>query len=321
MDDLNCQYFKDFIFDSVLNEDPRLKYIVLLGHIFDLKSILIIEKTAFNYADIISYITENGLHLNLIEKNDVYHVFLAGIVQYDKEMPQFKLTLIYPASETHIKKYSKQSKFRVEETPEIYELYVKPYVKTMKGPRIQWVYNILDHITEQEHILFEDLDTANGFIILPDLKWDRKTILSLYYIAIVHRRDISSLRDLKKEHIPLLYRIKQVSLDIIPQKYHGISKNQLKFFVHCLFPSIFYFSNLLFTDQPSYYHFHVHITHIEHDTGDGMDIGKAYLLEEIIDQLEKMPNDISFSQRTLTYFLGEKTDLWVNVFSKIQKKT
>ncbi|KAG4302603.1 hypothetical protein PCK1_001187 [Pneumocystis canis] len=136
--------------------DPRLKYIVLLGYIFDTKSILLIEKTAFDLADIISYLTKNGLYLNLIEKNDVYHVFLLGIVQHDKEMPQLKLTLIYPASETHINKYSKQSKFRVEETPEIYELYVKPYIQTMKGSRIQWVYNILDHKTEQEHILFED---------------------------------------------------------------------------------------------------------------------------------------------------------------------
>ncbi|CCJ30954.1 unnamed protein product [Pneumocystis jirovecii] len=252
-----------------------------------------IEKTAFDPFDISFFIGENGLHLNLIGKNDVYHLFSATIAEHSKEKAQFKVTLIYPASETHIKKYSKQSKFRIEETPEIYELYVKPYIQTMKGPKIQWVYNILDHLAEQEHILFKDPDTTNGFVVLPDLKWDRKTISALYYIAIINRQDISSLRDLRKEHIPLLLHIKQSALDSILQKHPELH-------------------------QPSYYHFHVHIAHIDCDTGDGMDIGKAYLLEEIIDQLEKMPNEITFSHRTFTYFLGEKSDLWVNVFSKIQ---
>ncbi|KAG4305498.1 hypothetical protein PORY_001054 [Pneumocystis oryctolagi] len=304
MSDVSINYFNNFIFDSVLNEDSRLKYIVFLGYIFGVKAILIVEKTAFDPLDITSFTVKNSLHLDLIEKNDVYHLFSAAMTQYNKEKPQFKITLIYPSSETHIKKYSKQSKFKVEETPEIYESYVKPYIETMKGPRIQWVYNILDHITEQEHILFENPDKINGFIILPDLKWDRKIVSALYYIAIVNRRDISSLRDLKKEHIPLLHHIKQASLESITQKHPKIHKNQLKLFVHY---------------QPSYYHFHVHITHIDYDTGDGTSIGKAYLLEEIIDYLEKMPDQISFSQRTITYFLGEKSDLWINVFSKIQE--
>lgn len=157
-------------------------------------------------------------------------------------------------------------------------------------------------MAEEEHILYECTDKENGFIIIPDLKWDQKTVSTLYYVAILHRRDISSLRDLKKEHIPLLLHIKQAALDVISKSFQEISKDQLKFFIHY---------------HPSYYHFHVHISHIDFDSGDGMDIGRAYLLEDVINQLEMMPDNFSFIQRTMTFFLGEKSDLWVNVFSKI----
>ncbi|KTW27326.1 hypothetical protein T552_02310 [Pneumocystis carinii B80] len=249
---------------------------------------------------------ENGAYLELIEKNDIYHLFLGGTPFYDGKKPFFKVTLIHPASDIHIRKYSRQTKCRIEETPEIYELYVKPYVDTMRGSRIKWVYNILDHISETENVIYECTDEKNGFIILPDLKWDQKTVSTLYYVAIVHRRDISSLRDLKKEHIPLLLAIKQAALDVIPKKFQEISQDQLKFFIHY---------------HPSYYHFHVHISHIDFDSGDGMDIGRAYLLEDIINQLQTMSDHFSLIQRTFTFFLGKKSDLWLNVFSKIMDTT
>lgn len=41
------------------------------------------------------------------------------------------------------------------------------------------VYNILSHEKEADRILFEDPHPETGFLILPDLKWDRKTISTL----------------------------------------------------------------------------------------------------------------------------------------------
>jgi m7GpppX diphosphatase len=38
--------------------------------------------------------------------------------------------------------------------------------------------------------------------------------------------------------------------------------------------------------QPSYYHFHLHFTHLQLDEGHGMAAGKAHLLEDVIDNLE-----------------------------------
>lgn len=74
---------------------------------------------------------------------------------------------------------------------------------------IQWVYNILDHTSEKDRIVFEDTDPKVGFILLPDLKWDGKTLETLYLLAIVHPKGIKSLRDLTEDHLPLLTNILQ----------------------------------------------------------------------------------------------------------------
>ena len=71
----------------------------------------------------------------------------------------------------------------------------------------QWVYNILEKQTESERIVFEDPDPENGFILLPDMKWDGKQIQDLYLVCIIHRHGLRSLRDLTTEHLPLLRNI------------------------------------------------------------------------------------------------------------------
>lgn len=71
----------------------------------------------------------------------------------------------------------------------------------------QWVFNILEHKKEADRIVFEDSDPKNGFILLPDLKWDGKSIENLYLCAIVHAKGIKSLRNLSTQHLPLLKNI------------------------------------------------------------------------------------------------------------------
>lgn len=76
----------------------------------------------------------------------------------------------------------------------------------------QWVYNILNKKTEADRIVFEDTCPDSGFILLPDMKWDRKDMDALYLQALVHRRDILSLRDLDQSHLPLLKNILEKGL-------------------------------------------------------------------------------------------------------------
>lgn len=71
----------------------------------------------------------------------------------------------------------------------------------------QWVYNILEKKTEADRIIYEDPDKEVGFILLPDMKWNRKDTDALYLQAIVMQRNIKSLRDLDQMHIKLLKNI------------------------------------------------------------------------------------------------------------------
>lgn len=69
------------------------------------------------------------------------------------------------------------------------------------------MYNILNKETEADRIIYEDADPDTGFVLLPDMKWDRQDVTALYLQAIIHRHDIKSIRDLNQSHLPLLKNI------------------------------------------------------------------------------------------------------------------
>jgi len=184
----------------------------------------------------------------------------------------------------------------ISETPELYERVTKPFIDAFPKSRTQWVQNIFDHGTESEHVLFEDSSPTHGFVILPDMKWDRKSVGSLYLVAIGRSPLIRSLRDLRKIHVPMLKSIKQEGTRVAAQNW-GISKGGLRFFIHY---------------QPSYYQFHVHIVNVEYTGFSGIGVGKAHLLDDVISLLE-LDVDAGpsiFERLTLTYTLGEQDGLY-----------
>jgi len=283
----------------------------LLGTIDGQTAIVIAEKTPFAVDESIlaSFVQPKHISaLSLIERNDIYHWFLA--TQAPGELPQYpgaKITLIFPATEAHIRKYSAQNARMVTETSEIYRKFVKPYLETKCDPgRLNWVYNILEKKKESESIIFEDPDEKDGFILLPDLKWDRSTMNSLYVMALVHRRGIRSIRDLTKKDAPWLRRMQGKIIQGLCEKYPELESDRLRLYVHY---------------QPSYYHFHIHVVSISHDGGGGQATGKAIIFQNLISQLETMAggDDAGFEDIELTYILGEESDLWQNVFSKLRK--
>jgi m7GpppX diphosphatase len=159
---------------TLASKDTRSKLVNILGKIDGQSAIIIAEKTAFNTSpEFLQAFAQpaNLSQLSVIENNDIYYWYHAS--QASGELPQHseaKLTLIYPATDAHIRKYSVQNLRMVTETPEIYREHVKPYIesKTAHG-RLSWVYNILEKKAEAESIIFEDNDPVNGFILSPDL--------------------------------------------------------------------------------------------------------------------------------------------------------
>lgn len=146
------------------------------------------------------------------------------------------------------------------------------------------MYNILDHKKESERIIFEDPDKDIGFILLPDLKWDGKSLETLYAVAIVHRTNLKSIRSLNAEHLPLLRNIRDQGVTAIERLYK-LDRSQLRIYFHY---------------QPSFYHLHVHFTYLKYDAP-GIFCEKSHLLDTVIDNIELLSD--YYAKATLSFVI------------------
>ncbi|KAL8913846.1 MAG: hypothetical protein Q9171_001450 [Xanthocarpia ochracea] len=303
-----------FKLDRLLNQDQGGRRVALLGSIDDKPALLTAERAAFP-SDIK---TLEAFHKCLADvknlgTNDIYHWYLASVGHGENNPPNLKLNLISPCTEKHIKKYSAQGVRMVTESPQIYKDHVRPYIaKQREEGRLDWVFNILEGRKEQEDIIFRDPGQNSAkdeaFLLAPDLNWDRKTTTSLHLLAIVERRDLWSLRDLRKSHIVWLRHMREKLIEATVEKYPEIEKDQLKLYMHY---------------QPTFYHLHIHVVHVMLEPTSTQAIGKAFGLENIISQLESMSggSDAGMAGVSLTYTLGESHDLWAEVFQPSKEGT
>jgi m7GpppX diphosphatase len=289
---------------------------VLYGHINSQPSILILERAPFPTSEsYLSQLPASLLMLKNLGANDVYFWYLANSspspsASKTEEFADLKINLIYPCTESHVKKYSKQGVRMVIETSAIYAEKVKPYMleKREQG-RLNWVWNIIEGKTEVEDVIYrtpQGRDGDEGFLLLPDLNWDRKTMESLHLLGLVERRDIWSLRDLKKKHIPWLRHMREKFIEATTRTYPELEEDQLKLYVHY---------------QPTYYHFHIHIVHVALEAGATQATGKAIGLESIVAQLETMGGDAQtgMDQVDLHYTVGEASEIWTEIFEPLKK--
>ena len=219
--------------------DQGGRRIALLGSINDSRALLLAERAAFP-SDLksIETVCEAIVDVKNLGNNDIYRWYLASSDYRSGDPPGLKLNLIYPCTEQHIKKYSPQQTRMVTETPQIYHDHVRPYIQKKRDEgRLNWVYNILEGRSEQEDVLLRDLghsaDSDEGFLLLPDLNWDRKTVTSLHLLGLVERRDIWSLRDLRKSHVEWLKHMREKIIDATVRLYSDVELDMLKLYVHC----------------------------------------------------------------------------------------
>ena len=178
------------------------------------KAVVTLERKAFDPQRLPDLLSQSKLDLDF--SNAEYSIF--NLVAAD-EHSGIKCDVIYPATAKHIAKYTEPDLRIIRETFQIYQEVVLPYIeRDERGQRIEWVHNILDKKKEVERIIFEDTDPSNGFILLPDMKWDQGTLTDLYCLAIINRRDITSLRSLTSEHLPLLHNIFEKVRDTVEKR-------------------------------------------------------------------------------------------------------
>ncbi|KAF5279437.1 hypothetical protein FQA39_LY05547 [Lamprigera yunnana] len=286
----------DFKLAKILHNNTNRKLVCLQGTFGDSEDIALItlEKTAF---------AEDTFHKDneyFGEKSSLKQVFLNDIYGNYEFFPKLdlnsiKATIIHPATEKHVEKYSIQKLYLIDETSEIYEEITLPHIKEEQFD-LQWVYNILDHKSEEDRIIFEDKDDDLGFILLPDLKWDGK-LESLYLLAIVRTHGIKSLRELTSDHLPLLKNIMEEGKKAIFDKY-GLDASQLRIYLHY---------------QPSFYHLHVHFTYLRYDAP-GITAERSHLLSNVISNIEIVSN---YYQKVTLPFIVKESD---TLFRKFETK-
>jgi m7GpppX diphosphatase len=106
----------------------------------------------------------------------------------------------------------------------------------------RWIYNIIDGIAEQENIMYRD----DFSISMPTYTWDAKNVERLHILCIPLDKQLRTVRELTKEHIPLLQHMKKTTLEKIEEVY-GLKEGSLKIYFHY---------------EPSTYHLHIHFVNI-----------------------------------------------------------
>ncbi|KFP99852.1 m7GpppX diphosphatase, partial [Haliaeetus albicilla] len=242
-------------------------------------AVVILEKTPFQ-EEKVSDLLKKHTKLDLQMRNDIYSTYH---LYPPAELSEIKTTVVYPATEKHLQKYLRQEVHLIRETWEDYKNITLPFIQSQSFS-IQWVYNILEKKAEADRIIHENPDPCNGFVLVPDFKWNQNQLDDLYLIALIHRREVRSLRDLTSEHIPLLRNILQEGKEAVV-KHFGVPGSQLRIYLHY---------------QPSYYHLHVHFTALGYDAP-GSSVERAHLLADVIDNL--VMDSLYYQKRALTFAL------------------
>uniref|UniRef100_A0A8C9P868 m7GpppX diphosphatase n=1 Tax=Spermophilus dauricus TaxID=99837 RepID=A0A8C9P868_SPEDA len=279
--------FSGFRVQKVLRESARDKIIFLHGKVNEDSgdgngedAVVILEKTPFQVEQV-AQLLKGTPDLQLQFSNDIYstyHLFPP------RQLSDVKTTVVYPATEKHLQKYLRQDLHLIQETGDDYKNITLPHLESQSLGGWICEYNILDKKAEADRIIYENPDPSDGFVLIPDLKWNQQQLDDLYLIAICHRRGIKSLRDLTQEHLPLLRNILREGQEAIMKRYQ-VKADHLRVYLHYL---------------PSYYHLHVHFTALGFEAP-GSSVERAHLLAQVIENLEYDPTH--YQQRTLTFTL------------------
>jgi len=247
------------------------------------RAVLVISRPSLNPETAGStVIAEAGAdNVEEIFRNDKYSKF-------DLDIPgKWRAEVICPASDRDVQKHSEQSFQFIRETPEIYNNVTKPFIDGIDAKAIEWVYNILDGKKEVESVIADHED----YLIVKDYKWnDEAKVTAMHVLGMPKEKgELKSIRDLRGKHLPLLKAIQEAGLAALQEQY-GIQANAVRCYFHYL---------------PTFYHLHIHFDHIAGGHS-GHNVGKAVLLDDVIDALER--DGDHFTKASLTFQAGAVKD-------------
>ncbi|CAM9304297.1 unnamed protein product [Ascophyllum nodosum] len=217
----------------------------------------------------------------------------------------YSLEVVAPAPQRTIDRSRSVPTVMVSETAEMHASRTAPFIDEVlaRGNSLTWLFNVLAKKKEAERILYAD-DQENGFLMTVDTKWrthpdvssvpraewfGHSSVADLYCLAICHKRGIRTLRDLRSAHVPMLQEMYRRGVETIEAVY-GVPEDQLRVFVHYL---------------PQFFHFHVHFTRVHNSIG--VEVERAHLLLDIIQNLQE--DGEFYSRRTMQFRLRQNDAL------------
>lgn len=287
--DDNSIDFSEFKAEKVIDESGDAKTITFLGKYRGEPAVCRLEKMPFEGAATKKALNDNEATAELDFVNDKYHSLM---LQLSGSLNDLRTTFVWPITPAILSKYSRSETAFVSETPEVYNRIVEPYINKViksKDDPNRWVFNILDGKSETENIVLNDPDPDSGFILTRSIKSTGKDE-DLHLLAICHRRDIRSLRDLNESHLVLLKNILTKGTKAVKEKYKKL-KGSLRLFVHY---------------HPTFYHFHVHFLAVDPSNYQATD--RDHLLNTIISNLTL--NGDYYKKATMTHPLSLESDLF-----------
>ena len=237
--------------NEINNKNEEVLLLKLKPVNFDTLNLIKNEENEYIDGDIES----SGINNKKIFHNDKVKKY-TGKVTTDYELMQ-----IYPANNKDIYKFSFHPRFSSLETWDQYNSIVR---ENALKQNIDWIYNILNHTSESENILYEDDD----ILFIYDYKCNKEDLNGFYALVFFKKERILSLRDLEQKHIPSLNYVKNRISDFMKEKFN-IEKNKLRMYFH--YP-------------PSFWYLHIHVNLFD-SFQDGILVDYCHMLTDVINNL------------------------------------
>ena len=172
---------RGLVFKRLLTEDRDARLVVALAEDGEQQpAVVILSKPPFQESHV-QEILSGDFASTEEHRNDK---FSKHSLDVPARLNGIMATMICPANEVDVAKYTHQVKHFVRETAALYSAATEPFVRALPPKQLAWVWNILDHEKEVESII----DETEHYVMVPDTKWDQACTLQKTYSPTLTRQ-------------------------------------------------------------------------------------------------------------------------------------
>ena len=276
-------------FDQLLklDADSKSAFVLCTNPEQACRAVVVLNRRQWTEADVRLALEDSETSREQVHANDKFSKF---VLQIPVAANPVEMTVICPANDVDVAKYSEQRRSLVRETPAVYASVTLPFVQALPDAQTAWVRAILSKEQEADKILYED----DFCMLLPDSKWtDLADTRSMHTLAVLKDTSVLSVRDLTGAHLQPLRTLRTGVYAELVRRYN-VPPDQVRAYVHYL---------------PSFWMAHIHFVALTCPRlGMSTCTGKAILLDDVIDALER--DGSHFQTTNITYVVGEQDGLY-----------